>query len=182
MTERDLKRLVIDANVARAAGGGHPKTSLSKNCRDALVIVRSSGHCLILNRHLIVEWGNIMSPFSRKWLVEMKSAGKLDIIADTRHDNLRGKIERVAENRMKLSIMQKDLALIETALRADKSVISCDEEARELFHQAAVEVHILTNIVWVNPDKEDETPMAWLQEGAQPEPRRMLGYLAPVDK
>lgn len=182
MIERDSKRLVIDANVARGAGGGHPKTSSSKNCRDALVIVRSSCHRLILNPYLLVEWGKWMSPFSRTWLVAMKSEGKLDIIPDTRHDVLRKEIEQIAENRKEFSVMQKDLALIETALKVDKSVISCDVEARVLYQQAALEVYLLADIVWVNPNEVDENPMVWLQEGAQPEPRRMLGYLPPVDK
>lgn len=180
MTERDSKRLVIDANVARAAGKGHPKTSYSKNCRDALVIVRYSCHRLILNRYLLVEWGKWMSPFSRTWLVEMKSEGKLNIISGTKHDVLREEIEQVAENRKELSVMQKDLALIETALKVDKSVISCDEEARVLYKRAALEVHKLADIVWVNPDKVSENPMVWLQEGAQPELHRRLGYQPPL--
>lgn len=182
MTGIDPRRLVIDADVARAAGGGHPKTQTSKNCRDALVVTRSSGHSIIMSPEILIEWGKIMSPFARTWLVEMKSEEKLKIIADTHDQILRDEIKCLAISRKDLAVMQKDLILIETALKADMSVISRDDTVRSLYRREAKNVNKLKYIVWVNPAKEDENPIVWLQEGAQPEPNRMLGYQLPLAK
>jgi hypothetical protein len=77
--------------------------------------------------------------------------------------------------------VKKDIHLIEAALSTDKIVVSLDDNtARRFFTLAAQGVEELSElkaIAWVNPDKPEETPIAWLKGGANPEPERLLGFI-----
>jgi ABC-type iron transport system FetAB ATPase subunit len=89
--------------------------------------------------------------------------------------DLRSKIERAAGDEQDCAAMLKDSHLIEAALVTDRTVISLDETARELFTLMAQSVGEIKNVVWVNPDK-DEQPINWLEEGAKPEKNRRLDF------
>jgi hypothetical protein len=39
------------------------------------------------------------------------------------------------------------------------------------------ELSELKAIAWINPDKPEESPIAWLKCGANPEPERLLGFI-----
>lgn len=71
--------------------------------------------------------------------------------------------------------MRKDVHLIEAALTSDGLVVALDETVRELFSIASKSVGEIENIIWVNPDKEDEKSMLWLETGARSEKHRRLG-------
>ena len=73
-----------------------------------------------------------------------------------------------------------DLLLIEAALATDRTVASLDERVRALFRRATDQVGELRAIVWVNPEREEETPLLWLRNGSPAEPERMLGYALSV--
>ncbi len=109
----------------------------------------------------------------------MKSHGDV-IFPDVQASNkLRREIEQVvAPSAAELRAMRKDYHLLEAALATDQNVISLDEIVRALFDTAAVSVVALKNIVWVNPDKATEEPIAWLEKNAKPERKRMLGFRA----
>jgi hypothetical protein len=66
--------------------------------------------------------------------------------------------------------------LIEAAIASDKIVISRDEKARIPFTKAAISIHLLRAIAWINPDKAEETPIEWLRSGANADPERLLGF------
>jgi hypothetical protein len=70
--------------------------------------------------------------------------------------------------------MIKDLILIEAALAADRIVISLDESVRGHFARASHSIDELKNIVWVNPEKQRDRPLWWLQQGAASEKSRWL--------
>ena len=100
----------------------------------------------------------------------------LDIEASNK---LRREIERAVAPRAKeLKAMRKDYHLLEAAIVTDQNVISLDEIVRGLFDRAAVSVVALKNIVWVNPDRDAEEPIGWLNKNAKPERKRMLGFRA----
>jgi hypothetical protein len=72
--------------------------------------------------------------------------------------------------------MVKDIHLLEAALATDRTIVSLDENtARKYFIQAAQEIEALKTVVWVNPDVDEEQPIAWLLAGAPDEKERMLG-------
>jgi hypothetical protein len=52
-----------------------------------------------------------------------------------------------------------------------------ENTARQYFTKAAKEIVKLQPLVWVNPSKEKENPIDWLQNGAPADVERMLGYL-----
>jgi hypothetical protein len=73
--------------------------------------------------------------------------------------------------------MTKDILLLEAAIATDQRIVSLDENtARKYFTDAAKEIVKLRQLVWVNPSKEKENPIEWLQNGASTDPERMLGY------
>ena len=90
-------------------------------------------------------------------------------------EQLRLKLGSVTTNQKKRDAMLKDIHLIEAALQADKIVISMDGTVKGYFQEVTREVFVLRDIVWVNPCKEDETPLEWLQNGAESEKKRCLG-------
>jgi ABC-type iron transport system FetAB ATPase subunit len=97
----------------------------------------------------------------------------IDVPAD---DGLRRKVEQYAPGENKREAMLKDIHLVEAAFQADKIVISMDETVRKCFHEVTHEIRKLKQIAWVNPCKSEETALNWLQNGAELERERLLGY------
>ena len=83
-------------------------------------------------------------------------------------------IEKTVNSDQDINAVRKDIHLIHAALAADRSIVSCDETARQLFGNASAAVPDLSSIVWVNPDREAETPIRWLENGAEAESHRIL--------
>ena len=74
-----------------------------------------------------------------------------------------------------IEAMEKDFHLPGAALETDQTIISRDENIRGLFKRASQQVDEIRNIIWVNPDRTaEEQPIVWLQNGAPPEPHRLL--------
>jgi hypothetical protein len=91
-------------------------------------------------------------------------------------EELRRKIEQGTAHERKRNAMLKDIHLVEAALQADKIVVSLDETVRGCFHETAERETVLRTLMWVNPCREEETPVEWLHGGAKLEKARMLGY------
>lgn len=72
--------------------------------------------------------------------------------------------------------MLKDFHLVEAALATDQTVTSLDDIVRNLFASTSRTAGELRSIVWVNPDKTQEQAIAWLENGAKPEKKRILGF------
>ena len=97
----------------------------------------------------------------------------VEIIED---NALRERVLRTANNADGRQALFDDLLLVEAALATDRTVASLDERVRALFRRATDQVGELRTIVWVNPEREEETPLLWLEHGALAEPEHMLGY------
>ncbi len=179
MPARAARRLVIDASVAGAAGGKTATAPTSTNCRDFLRVVRDERYVVIMSSQLSREWDDHKSLFARTWLTAMTTRGDVIFLDIKASNRLRREIERaIAPRAAELRAMRKDFHLLEAALATDQNVVSLDEIVRALFDRAAVSVVVLKNIVWVNPDKATEEPIAWLEKNAKPERKRMLGFRA----
>ncbi|MBE9225789.1 hypothetical protein IQ264_10175 [Phormidium sp. LEGE 05292] len=176
MIEKVSKLLVIDASVARAAGG-ESAISKSKYCRDFLLAVLDISHRVVMTQDIRKEWDKHQSNFSRTWLRTMIAKKKLEYRSDILiNDELWKGVEDFTDFDNQRKAMVKDLLLIEAALVTDKIIVSLDEVVRKLFHQAAEQVEELRNIVWVNPAKSEEQAISWLESGAAAEQERMLGF------
>src|SRR5712691_9172343 len=110
----------------------------------------------------------------------MMARKKVHLLGNVVNDELRGRVERAAAHagNDEREAMRKDFLLIEAALATDRIVISLDDTARGLFAVAARSVGELRNVAWVNPDKTEEQSVLWLENGAKPEKRRLLGFRA----
>lgn len=170
------KCLVIDADIARAAGGKNTKDERSKSCRDSLIVVRDTQHKVVSTKAIRAEWHTHQSRFTTAWFVSMVAQKKICWIDAPADYDLRSKVEQATKSENKRKDMLKDIHLIEAAFQADKIVISMDETVRQCFHEATHSVATLKQIAWVNPCKSEETPTDWLRGGAELEKERLLGY------
>jgi hypothetical protein len=85
-------------------------------------------------------------------------------------------VESLAKTYDNREAMEKDCFLLELALLYDKIVVSKDETVRELFRQVSAQVKEIRVMNWINPIKPEETPIAWLNEGANLDYKRSIGY------
>lgn len=175
MAAKISRRLVIDASVARSSGGEDATFPTSKRCRDFLKAVLDICHRIVLTPEIQAEWHKHQSNFARRWLVSMFARKKVEQVASVTDQNLRDKINAVAENEKACAAMLKDVHLLEAALATDETVVTLDEIVRELFAKASRSVGEIKYVVWVNPDKDDEESLRWLENGAKAEKKRKLG-------
>ena len=176
MRARDLKRLVVNASVARAAGGQEATVSVSINCTEFLETFRDEcPHHILMTPELSEEWNAHQSNFAARWLKSMIARKRFDYITPPQDIALSDKIDTTATRAKDIEAMQKDFHLLQAALATDQTVISLDETVRGLFKRASQQVGEIRNIIWVNPDRiVEEQPITWLQNGAPPEPHRQL--------
>lgn len=168
--------LVIDTDIASAATDRVTRDARSKDCREFLLAVKDTRHKVVSTEAIRAEWNKHQSRFTKAWLVSMHARRKVCWINASADDELRSKVEQCAPSENKREAMLKDIHLVEAAFQADKLVISMDETVRHCFHEVTHEIRKLKQIVWVNPCKNEETPLDWLQNGAEPERERLLGY------
>ena len=176
MRSRDSKRLVVNASVARAAGGEEATASVSINCTEFLETFRDEcSHHVVMTPELSDEWDEHQSKFAVTWLRSMIARKRWDYVEPPVNQALRDEIAGTAIRETEIEDMQKDFHLLEAARETDQTIISLDESIRQLFARAAQRVGEILDIVWVNPERmEEEEPIEWLQNGAPPEDHRKL--------
>jgi hypothetical protein len=92
------------------------------------------------------------------------------------NEELRLKIECLTINDKKRAAILKDIHLIEAALLANKIIISIDGTAKGYFQEVMQEIVVLKHIAWINPCIGEEEFINWLDNGAELEEKRLLGY------
>lgn len=175
MAKKQAKDIVVDADVARAAGGKEAIHPTPKKCRAFLLAFFDTPHRIAMSPKIREEWDKHQSRFARIWRVKMVATKKFRYVKPVPNieleDQLISKLNTMAEEKA----LRKDFHLIEAALVCDKRVVSMDERVRTLFSECAKQVSEIKDIVWVNPINEDETPIEWLLDGALAENNRLLG-------
>ena len=176
MRSRDAKRLVVNASVARAAGGVEATASVSVNCTEFLETFRDEcSHRVVMTPELSEEWETNQSKFASGWLKSIIARKRFDYEEPPVNQALRDEIEGTAIRETEIEVMRKDFHLLEAARETDYTIISLDETVRECFARAAQGVGEIRDIVWVNPEHtEEEEPLVWLQNGAPPDDHRKL--------
>lgn len=171
----DSKRLVIDTDVAQASGSEEAIHPRAKHCRDFLQEVLSLAHSVVMTPEISNEWKRHSSGFARRWRVSMDARKKVCRINPPADKELHDKIKQTATNLEEGEDMQKDFHLLDAALTTDQTIISLDETIRRLFAHATQHAGEIRDIVWVNPEyNEEEEPLDWLKNGAPPEDHRKL--------
>jgi hypothetical protein len=120
------------------------------------------------------EWDKHQSRFAAAWLVTMMNLKKLQPVQDEPLEEPRAAIEEHSHDENVVKIMLKDAHLVEAALATDLRLAALDETARGHFSRLAATLASLRRVIWVNPDREDEQAIDWLEEGARPERGRRL--------
>lgn len=176
MRSRDMKRIVVNASVARAAGGENATASVSINCTEFLETFRdNTPHHVVMTLELSEEWDEHQSNFAAAWLANMIATKRFHYVALPQNKILHDKIEATANREKDINAMLKDFYLLGAALATDRIVISLDETIRTLFARATQQVGEIREIIWVNPDRTtEEQPITWLKNGAPSEPHRQL--------
>ena len=164
LPERDRKRIVIDADIARAAK--RSKSPEASNCFDFLVALQQCHHKAVFSGVLWGEWLDNHSRYSWRWMTEMRGRKLVVRIGNPTDDGLREKIDRLAGNVAELDAMNKDIHLLEAALATDKIVASKEVEAHDLFEDVCSRVGEIRDVMWVNPVVEEESCIVWLKQGA----------------
>lgn len=160
--------LVIDASVAQAAGwSDHPESSASRHFLRAVLDIC---HRMVLTPPLIEEWRRHQSSYTRDWRKSMYARKKIQLLEAEENPGLRKRVLDPGAGAQLLEMRLKDLPLIEAALRADRVVVSLDEEARESFRFRELNV-----VTWVNPLRERDRIGSWLEDGAPPVEEWKLG-------
>ncbi len=176
MRAKSLKRLVVNASVARAAGGVDATDSVSINCTEFLETFRDeSSHHVVMTFELSEEWDENQSNFAAEWLGNMIATRRFHYIELPQNRALYDEIEATAVEEKDINAMLKDFHLLGAALATDQIIVSLDETIRGLFKRASQSVGEIRGIIWVNPDRTgEEQPITWLQNGALPEAHRQL--------
>lgn len=145
MSRRGRRALVVDASVARAAGETeHPR---SKACRDFLTAILDICHRVVVNPVIRGEWKRHQSRFTSKWRVSMAARRKPLNDHPAAPTGLR--LEEFPESARKA--IEKDLCLIETALAADKEIVTLDRKLYEALGEAPSGERVRDEITWHDP-------------------------------
>jgi len=162
--------LVVDTSVARAASGrpgaGHP----SPACTEAMLLITRHGgkaptYEVVMSDHLFDEWKRHATPFSHKWLAEMRSKRRARFVRPDWPRVLEVRVaarERFPDGRF--NAVEKDLPIVELAMSTGKRVISEDVAQRELLAQLVGDVEELKELWWFSPERGEVEP--WLHDRA----------------
>ncbi|MFE2886340.1 hypothetical protein [Streptomyces sp. NPDC059272] len=169
------RTLVVDASIARAAGG--TENPSSKACRDFLNEILTVGHNLAFNENLIAEWRKHRSNFALQWLGAMQRRGKIKVVrcSPDKVDKLSACVDQTNLLTVKQKdAVRKDFLLLHCAWTSDELVSSLDEKMRRLLAVMVSEHAEIGGVVWVNPNKAEDRAQEWIKSGARTEEDRKL--------
>ncbi|HUI31942.1 MAG TPA: hypothetical protein VLX91_17160 [Candidatus Acidoferrales bacterium] len=171
MSKPFKKQLVIDASIARAAGF---KSVRGVTCIEFMERVRDICNQLVMTEKIHEEWNRNASKYAFQWAASMKSLGKLRDLEAGDPTTLLKKIESLEIGDAQKRAMLKDVCLIVAAKSSECRVVSLDEEARELYRKFGDPLQELNGVLWINPEKQDDDAMGWLERGTPSEDALLL--------
>ena len=176
MNKVSTRSLVIDADVARAAGDSPDASGAAKSCRDFLQAVLDVCHHAVWTPEIAAEWKRHASRFSRKWRVQMAGRRKLDEVEALPVAGLESRIIAGNDPDLFPEKISKDMHLVYAAIATGSPVASHDVAIRRRLKKAMPKAFELQSVVWVDPANYAENPMDWLKRGAPSDKDRQLGY------
>ena len=176
MSKIPSRQIVIDADVARAAGNSPDVTGVSKACRDFLQAVLDICHHIVWTPPIAAEWKRHASRFSRKWRVHMAARKKIDECVASPVAGLESRILAANNPGLFDEAIIKDLHLVFAAVATGSPIASRDATIRRRLANALKTCPELRELVWVDPADSKERPLEWLSSGALPSRERMLAH------
>lgn len=146
--------LVIDADVLRASGGQDAAHPTAQACRDYLRGVLDVCHRAYLTDKLADEWKDHASFFGASWKAAMARRGKLDRADDRPDPEVRRPARRATLTDVQRDAFNKDIHLLEAALRASGIVVSCDRRLAAIVGEVMRFARKLKSIRFVDPVRE----------------------------
>lgn len=173
MKEGDNKWLVIDTDVACSSSQTIKEDPVSVACQTFLEQVKRICHRALITKDIKDEYKRHQSRYFRKWCKWMLGRKKLkapdyDKLNRVIESGLESKIKQVEDHEEKEAIL-KDLHLIEAALAGDGIIISRDDKMAGYLKKYQDKISEFKELVWINPTKNPEEVIEWLERGAKPE-------------
>ena len=176
MSKVATRQIVIDADVARAAGNSPDVSGVSKACREFLQAVLDICHQVVWTQAIAAEWKKHASRFSRKWRVHMAARRKLHECDALPVAGLESRVLTCNDRGLRPEKVTKDMHLVYAALKTNSPIASHDSEIRRLLTNALSKAPELRQLVWIDPGNPAEKPVDWLAKGAPAAKERMLGH------
>lgn len=166
--------IVVDTSVARSAGTSGK--SVPEACRQTLLAILNHGHRVAMSEPIRNEWmkprntdsNPYASLFSLHWLTQMQSRGRVvSIILEEDSPFCRRCMQALQQDRQTISSVdqvKKDFHLVETALKADRRVISLDNKIVHHLSYLKGTAEEICSVIWVDPVNHQAE--AWLRGGA----------------
>jgi hypothetical protein len=148
------KLLVIDASVLRASGGVDAEHPTATQCRDFLIAVLEICHHVILGKSALDEWKTHASKFAQTWWYSMEARRKVQRVEDRSDEEVRRPLEQADLTAKQRAAIEKDLHLIEDAIRAHRIIVGIDLRLMEYVERAGERARKLRTIRFVDPRKE----------------------------
>lgn len=164
--------LIIDASVARAAGGERASHPSSARWRKFLLRVLEICHRVGLSDRLRDEWKAHRSSYASTWLQSMYARRKVEDAS-----GVSAVVPRVLALDLEaadLSAIKKDAHLVAAAEATEWVVASLDDRVRSALERAAARGAGLKQLVWVNPAQHEDAQDDWLTSGAPSDAHRTI--------
>lgn len=162
MAAGSSRRIVVDASVARSAGGEDAAHGTAQSCRDVLLSIRSAGLRIALSIPIREEWHRHQSRFARKWLVSMYSRKRAEQIDHDPPSDLLAVIGNALAGDVQ-PIVAKDFLLIDAALKTDGRIVSLDHRTLNHLKGICETIPALRFLFW---GIADAVCIQWLTDGA----------------
>ncbi|HEU0047324.1 MAG TPA: hypothetical protein VFQ43_06945 [Nitrososphaera sp.] len=104
----------------------------------------------------------------------MTQRGRICRVPDGTHRKIANAVGRSSLTQAQKKAALKDFHLVSAALATEQTILSNDDEARNIFAAAAAEIEQFQRLIWVNPSNAHENCTRWLAQGARPERQRYL--------
>jgi len=172
MTRKNRKRLVIDANIAKSAGGSHVVVSLySRKCLEA---IRFDEHIAVFNSTLRQEWRKHASLLAKQWQVAMQQRRRIE---DVEGNEFAALLEQacgcLTETAWK-DALRKDFHLVQSALASGQLLLSNESRLPAHIGASCEVVTEFRRLFFANPLKEQEECIDWIKSGAKKDPKRRV--------
>lgn len=104
-----------------------------------------------MSQEIRYEWDQHQSGFARRWRLSMVAKKKVEFVSSPQDTPLRQRLMQFVDHARDQAEIEKDRHLVETALRADRCILSLDEKARAYLRELAGEHPELKTLAWANP-------------------------------
>lgn len=158
---RKITKIVVDADVARCAGGSEAPTS--SNARKLLLAMEQYNVKLVNNEQLRSEWRVHASKFSTRWLATMTSKRLVERLPENGDfEDYSGLLEAVQLTEGEMRAGLKDCHLLSAAHAVQALIASNDRAAFAVFHKASQSDGRFGTHYWASPTLKAEEILPYM--------------------